>query len=83
MDPFSDFDYLKQAFTRGEMWAVDPRRVDVLMRLKRITPEQAEDFARHGAVGSHLEIIQRADGFKGFNQQTVSDIIHRTDPRQA
>jgi hypothetical protein len=34
-----------------------------------------------GAVGSHLEVIQRGEGFKGFNQQTVSDIIRRTDPR--
>jgi len=83
MDPFSDFDFLKQAFTRGETWVVDPRRIDTLLRLKRITPQQAEDFGTRGAVGSHLEIIQRADGFKGFNQQTVSDIIHRTDPRQA
>jgi hypothetical protein len=28
-----------------------------------------------------LENIQRGDGFKGFNQQQVSDIIRRTDPR--
>jgi hypothetical protein len=38
-------------------------------------------FAVRGAIGSHLENIQRGEGFKGFNQQTISDIILRTDPR--
>lgn len=27
------------------------------------------------------ENTQRGEGFKGFNQQRVSDIIRRTDPR--
>ena len=35
-----------------------------------------------GAVGSHLEILQRSDGFKGFNQSGVSKIISKTDPRK-
>ena len=34
------------------------------------------------ALGSHLENLERNDGFKGFNQQGVSDIIARTDPRR-
>jgi hypothetical protein len=35
-----------------------------------------------GALGSHLENLERNDGFKGFNQKGVSDIIARTDPRR-
>ncbi|MCI0565597.1 hypothetical protein L0Y46_00205, partial [bacterium] len=39
----------------------------------------AKDGTR--AIGSHLELIERRDGFKGFNSKGVSDIIRRTDPR--
>ena len=35
-----------------------------------------------GAIGSHLENLERNDGYKGFNQHGVSDIISRTDPRK-
>ena len=34
-----------------------------------------------GAVGSHLENLERNDGFKGFNQTGVTEIIKETDPR--
>ena len=81
MRPFSDFLYLRQAFTRGERWAVDPGRLGRLVAQGQITPEQSAQFADKGALGSHLEIIQRGQGFKGFNQRMVSDIIQRTDPR--
>jgi hypothetical protein len=37
---------------------------------------------RSGAIGSHLENLERNDGYKGFNQQGVSDIISKTDPRK-
>jgi hypothetical protein len=47
-----------------------------------ITAEQAERFAREGALGSHLEILERNDGYKGFNQTGISEIITRTDPRR-
>ncbi len=82
MRPFSEFSYLWQAFTRGERWAVSPERLDRLASTGQIDAPQRERFAE-GAVSSHLELIQRGEGFKGFNQQTVSDIIRRTDPRQA
>lgn len=82
MDPFSDFPYLKQAFTEGEVWAVDPKRVDQLQALGSITAEQAEKFKAYGAVGSHLENLQRREGYKGFNQKNVSFIIQKTDPRK-
>jgi hypothetical protein len=81
MKPFSDFPYLKQAFTTGETWQVNPKRVQRLLKYGLITKEQADNFLTNGAIGSHLENLQRQEGFKGFNQKNVSDIIHRTDPR--
>lgn len=81
MDPFSSFPFLRQAFTKGEMWTVTPKRIDKLLELKKITSEQAEKFKTHGAVGSHMENLQRREGYKGFNQQNVSSIIQKTDPR--
>lgn len=81
MAPFTTFPYLRQAFTEGERWAVEPGRIAALVDRGLITREQAETFAAHGAIGSHLENLERNDGFKGFNQTGVSDIIARTDPR--
>jgi hypothetical protein len=81
MRPFSDFSFLRQAFTLGERWAVAPARLERLAAGGGIDKEQRARFVAEGAVGSHLENIQRAEGFKGFNQETVSDIIRRTDPR--
>jgi hypothetical protein len=81
MKPFSDFAFLKQAFTEGERWPVDPERVKSLLAKNLITEEQATVFIRSGAIGSHLENLQRKGGFKGFNQKSVSVIIEATDPR--
>jgi len=81
MKPFSDFPFLKQAFTEGEIWPVRPERIAALRSAGLITPAQAEGFARAGAIGSHLENLQRKGGFKGFNQKAVSAIIAATDPR--
>ena len=83
MKPFSDFAFLKQAFTEGERWRVRPERVATLLLAGLITPEQADGFLRDGALGSHLENLQRKGGFKGFNQKAVSAIIAATDPRLA
>jgi hypothetical protein len=82
MAPFTDFPYLKQAFTKGEMWPVEERRIERLLDSSRITAEQADRFRREGALGSHLEILERNDGYKGFNQTGISEIITRTDPRR-
>jgi len=82
MKPFSDFPFLKQAFTEGERWRVDPARVEILRKKGLITPAQAEGFLRDGAIGSHLENLERKGGFKGFNQKAVSAIIAATDPRR-
>lgn len=83
MEPFSDFSYLKQAFTEGEMWPVDQKRVTDLVKEGLIQPAEAEAFMRRGALGSHLENLQRREGYKGFNQKNVSFIIRRTDPRKS
>lgn len=81
MSPFSSFPYLKQAFTVGENWPVDPSRIRLLVEQGKITSEQGERFMTHGAIGSHLENLQRREGYKGFNQKSVSIIIQKTDPR--
>ena len=81
MKPFSDFPFLKQAFTEGERWAVDPARGEFLRTRGLITNAQAAGFAKDGAIGSHLENLERKGGFKGFNQKAVSAIIAATDPR--
>lgn len=81
MDPFSSFPHLKQAFTAGEYWQVDPIRLAGLVQEGKINQEEAERFMRQGAIGSHLENLQRREGFKGFNQKNVSLIIKKTDPR--
>jgi hypothetical protein len=82
MKPFSDFPFLKQAFTEGERWTVNPHRVAALQAKGIITVAQASGFVRDGAIGSHLENLERKGGFKGFNQKAVSVIIAATDPRK-
>ncbi len=81
MAPFTDFPHLRQAFTEGEMWSVDQVNLDQLVAVGSISPEQSKKFAMNGAIGSHLEILERNDGYKGFNQSGISHIISKTDPR--
>jgi hypothetical protein len=83
MPPFSDMPHLRQAFTRADQWKVSAERVRIVEGKGQLDSRQAEAFIRDGAIGSHLEIVQRGEGFKGFNQKSVSDIIRRTDPRSA
>jgi hypothetical protein len=80
MNPFSEFDFLKQSFTEAERWMPPKGRVARLLESKLISESNASRFAEQGAVGSHLEIIQRNQGFKGFNQRSVSVVIRMTDP---
>jgi hypothetical protein len=82
MKPFTDFPHLRQAFTEGERWPVNPKRIESLLNAGLITAEQAEQFRTSGAIGSHLENLERNDGFKGFNQEGVNAIISATDPRK-
>lgn len=81
MKPFSDFEFLRQAFTEGERWSVRKERAESLHLAGLLTREQCNHFIREGALGSHLENLQRHGGFKGFNQRSVSAIIAATDPR--
>ncbi|MDE2507129.1 MAG: hypothetical protein KGM43_07965, partial [Planctomycetota bacterium] len=81
MKPFSDFPFLRQAFTAGERWPVSRRRADRLLARGWIDEEQHAKFVVDGAIGSHLENLQRREGYKGFNQHAVSAIIAATDPR--
>ena len=81
MAPFTDCDYLRQAFTTGEIWYSIPSRTEEAVKKGFITSDQAKKFLTEGTVGSHLEILERNEGFKGFNQTGVSSIIRKTDPR--
>ncbi len=82
MSPFSDFPHLYQALTDGEWWPVSPARVDALEQAQLITAEQAEEFRLNGAIGSHLENLERNDGFKGFNQPGIDGVLRMIDPRK-
>ncbi len=82
MKPFTSFTYLRQAFTEGERWQVAEKRIQKLLDARLITTKQGEQFREQGALGSHLENLERNDGFKGFNQTGVSEIIAATDPRK-
>jgi hypothetical protein len=82
MDPFSTFPYLKQCFTVAQPWKLDEPRVRFLLSRGLIDQEAFDRFGGQGAVGSHIELIERNDGFRGFNQDSVSQIITETDPRR-
>lgn len=82
MPPFSNFSYLRQAFSAAERWPVEPQRLAGLIRQKSLSEEQGEKFLAQGAIGSHLENIERREGYKGFNKKNVSVIIRATDPRK-
>jgi hypothetical protein len=81
MPPFSSFPFLKQAFTQGETWSADKKRLDILLDSESINQEHHMSFSKNGAIGGHVEIIERNSGFMGFNQDSVSAIIKATDPR--
>jgi hypothetical protein len=82
MKPFTNFSYLRQAFTEGERWPVKEERIQRALKAGYIDPTQAQQFRDNGALGSHLENLERNEGFKGFNQTGVSEIISATDPRK-
>jgi len=82
MPPFTDLPILKQAFSTAETWSVEPSRIEALVSCGSITTAQAERFRTQGAPGSHIEVLQRWEGFKGFNKTGVSNIIRDTDARK-
>ena len=81
MTPFSNLDFLKQTFTLADVWLVDQERAGALLAAGHMDEESFERFGAEGAIGSHMELIERNEGFKGFNQDSVSAIIAATDPR--
>lgn len=82
MPPFSNFDHLYQELTAGERWPVDPSRVDKLEVGGHLSQQEAEDFRLNGALATHLENLERNDGYKGFNQPGIDDVLRIIDPRQ-
>jgi hypothetical protein len=62
---------------------VDPIRLENTVAEGYLSKEKSDLFATEGAISSHLEIIQWTQGFKGFNQESVSVIIKATDPRRS
>src|SRR5690606_25595328 len=75
MEPFSDFDHLYQELTVGEWRAVDPRVIDRLEAEGHMSAAEAENFRLHGAIGNHLENMERNEGYKGFNQPGIDDVL--------
>ena len=73
MKPFSDFTFLRQAFTAGERWAVDPGRLDRALgdRASSTKPRRPK-FLAEGAIGSHLENLQRREGLQGVQPESRS-----------
>jgi hypothetical protein len=82
MRPFSDYPYLRQAFTEAEWWPVPAARLAELVACGQLDPQRAAEIADTGAAGSHLENLARRAGFKGFNQTNVSATLQATDPRE-
>ena len=82
MPPFTDLPYLRQAFTAAEIWPVESGRLEAARQAGAVTAAELERFGQRGALGSHLEILERDAGYKGFNQAGINDIIRATDPRR-
>lgn len=82
MAPFSDFPHLYQALTEGQWQAVAPDRVDSLEAGGHLSAAEAESFRLKGAISTHLENLERNDGFKGFNQPGIDGVLRIIDPRQ-
>lgn len=81
MSPFTDLPHLKQAFTKGQRWPIRTSKIKAALDAGAIDQQQADRFRQEGAIGSHLEILERNGGYKGFNQSGISEIIRQTDPR--
>lgn len=81
MAPFSDMPHLYQELTAGDWDAVDPKRVDQLEREGHIGADEAEKLRIEGSIVTHLENIERNDGYKGFNREGIDSVLRKLDPR--
>jgi hypothetical protein len=82
MAPFSDMPHLYQELTHGDWAAVDPARVDALEAEGHLPADEAERIRREGAIITHLENIERNDGYKGFNKPGIDGVLRKLDPRR-
>jgi hypothetical protein len=83
MKPFSSFPFLYQELTEGIPAPVDPARIDRLERAGHLTAAEAEDIRLNGYIATHLENIERNDGYKGFNKPGIDGVLRALDPRAA
>jgi len=81
MSPFTDWPHLYQELTTGDWAAVDPARVDALEAGGHIGAEEAEKLRMEGSIVTHLENIERNDGYKGFNRDGIDSVLRKLDPR--
>jgi hypothetical protein len=81
MTPFSNMPHLYQELTLGDWTAVDPARVDALVAGGHMDEAEAEKVRLEGAILSHLENIERNDGYKGFNKPGIDSVLRKLDPR--
>jgi hypothetical protein len=82
MPPFSDMPHLYQELTFGDWAAVDPARVDALEAAGHLPADEAERIRAEGAIITHLENIERNDGYKGFNKPGIDGVLQKLDPRR-
>ena len=67
MNPFSDFPFLRQAFTEGERWLVRRKRAERLVRAGLITRGQSEQFIRKAPLAA---IWRTSNGTAGLRAST-------------
>lgn len=82
MPPFSDMPHLYQELTFGDWAAVDPARVDSLEIAGHLPADEAERIRAEGAIITHLENIERNEGYKGFNKPGIDGVLQKLDPRR-
>jgi hypothetical protein len=81
MVPFTDWPHLYQELTEGDWISVDPVRVDRLEAAGHIDTTDAERLRLDGSIVTHLENIERNDGYKGFNREGIDTVLRKLDPR--
>jgi hypothetical protein len=81
MVPFTDWPHLYQELTEGDWISVDPVRVDRLEAAGHIDATDAERLRLDGSIVTHLENIERNDGYKGFNREGIDTVLRKLDPR--
>jgi hypothetical protein len=42
---------------------------------------EAENLRLEGSIVTHLENIERNDGYKGFNREGIDSVLRKLDPR--